>query len=92
MKIVDCNGKTKVWTIEGNNIRAIPVATGMTDGIHTQITKGLQEGQEIITEIKVMSAEPEMGSSTERSPFAPGPRNRGGNRGGNSSSNRGGGR
>ena len=76
MKIVDCNGKSKVWTIEGNNIRAIPVATGMTDGIHTQITKGLQEGQEIITEIKVMSEEPEMGASTERSPFAPGPRNR----------------
>ena len=77
MKIIDSNGKTKVWTIDGMNIRAIPVSTGMTDGIHTQITKGLQEGQEIITEIKVVENEemPQAGNN-ERSPFAPGPRNR----------------
>ena len=77
MKIIDCNGKAKVWTIDGMNIRAIPVNTGMTDGIHTQITKGLQEGQEIITEIKVVENEemPQAGNN-ERSPFAPGPRNR----------------
>lgn len=76
-KIVDCNGKNKVWVVEGNTVKAIPVSIGVTDGIHTQILKGLTQGQKIISELNVVSDEvaTEDSSSQESSPFAPGPHN-----------------
>lgn len=41
MKIVDGGGKSKVWVIEGNTIKSVPVNIGMTDGTHTQILSGV---------------------------------------------------
>lgn len=75
-KIVDCNGTSKVWTLEGDKLVAHAVKIGMTDGTHTQIISGVKEGQTIITELKVTTEggegmEPQEGG--ERSPFAPGP-------------------
>ena len=74
-KIIDCNGKNKVWTLEGNTLKAHAVKIGMTDGIHTEIISGIGEGTEIITELKVVTAddEAEATASGEKSPFAPGP-------------------
>lgn len=75
-KIVDSKGKTKVWTIEGNNIVAHDITVGISDGIHTHVTGGLKEGMEIVTGIQVKTEEEaEGGGQEERSPFAPGPRN-----------------
>lgn len=75
-KIVDCNGTSKVWTLEGDKLVAHAVKIGMTDGTHTQIISGVNEGQTIITELEVTTEggegmEPQEGG--ERSPFAPGP-------------------
>lgn len=75
-KIVDCNGTSKVWTLEGDKLVAHAVKIGMTDGTHTQIISGVKEGQTIITELEVTTEggegmEPQEGG--ERSPFAPGP-------------------
>lgn len=75
-KIVDCNGTSKVWTLEGDKLVAHAVKIGMTDGTHTQIISGVKEGQTIITELEVATEggegmEPQEGG--ERSPFAPGP-------------------
>ncbi len=53
MKIVDCKGKNKVWTLDGNTLTAHPVSIGQTDGMHTEIVKGLRAGQQIVTEIVV---------------------------------------
>ena len=53
MKIVDCNGKNKVWTLDGKTLTAHPVSIGQTDGMHTEIIKGLKAGQQIVTEIVV---------------------------------------
>ncbi len=50
-KIVDCNGKNKVWTLEGKNIVAHKVNIGKTDGTHTQIISGIAQGQTIITSV-----------------------------------------
>lgn len=78
-KIVDCNGTSKVWTLEGDKIVAHPVKIGMTDGTHTQIVSGIKQGQTIITELKVTTeGEESMASQegAERSPFAPGPPDR----------------
>lgn len=75
LKIVDCNGKNKVWTLDGKSIKAHAVQTGMTDGINTEILSGISKGTTIVTNVKEMAAEPEAAEGeTEQSPFAPGPK------------------
>ena len=59
MKIVDCKGKNKVWTLNGNTLTAHPVTIGQSDGINTEITKGLKQGDKIVTEIVVNILEEE---------------------------------
>ena len=59
MKIVDCKGKNKVWTLNGNTLTAHPVTIGQSDGINTEITKGLKQGDKIVTEIVVKVPEEE---------------------------------
>ena len=59
MKIVDCKGKNKVWTLNGNTLSAHPVTIGQSDGINTEITKGLKQGDKIVTEIVVNVPEEE---------------------------------
>ena len=59
MKIVDCKGKNKVWTLDGKVLTAHSVTTGQTDGINTEITKGVKLGQKIVTEIVVNANEEE---------------------------------
>lgn len=59
MKIVDCKGKNKVWTLNGNTLTAHPVTIGQSDGIDTEITKGLKQGDKIVTEIVVNVPEEE---------------------------------
>ena len=59
MKIVDSKGKNKVWTLNGNTLTAHPVTIGQTDGINTEITKGLKQGDKIVTEIVVNVPEEE---------------------------------
>lgn len=59
MKIVDCKGKNKVWTLNGNILTAHPVTIGQSDGINTEITKGLKQGDKIVTEIVVNVPEEE---------------------------------
>ena len=72
-KLQDCNGKDKLWTLEGNVVKAHPVKIGMTDGANTEIVAGMAKGTEVISEIVVVNEDmPEMGEG-ERSPFAPGP-------------------
>lgn len=77
-KIQDCSGNKKVWVREGNVIKAYAVQTGITNGTLTQIVSGVKEGVEVITEIKaaVPGEEEAAAEEQERSPFAPGPRNR----------------
>ena len=75
-KIQDCNGKNKVWTLEGNVLKAHAVQIGISDGSHTEIISGISNGVQVITELKEIM--PEGGdeaaqNETERSPFAPGP-------------------
>ena len=77
-KIQDCSGNKKVWVREGNVIKAYAVQTGITNGTLTQIVSGVKEGVEVITEIKatVPGEEEAAAEEQERSPFAPGPRNK----------------
>ncbi len=75
-KIVDCQGAHKVWVKEGNTLKAYAVQTGITNGTRTQIISGIKEGASVITELTSVSTDESAASQeSERSPFAPGPRN-----------------
>ena len=75
MKIVDCKGKNKVWTLNGNTLTAHPVTIGQTDGINTEITKGLKQGDKIVTEIVVnVPEEEETQEQSQGLISGPGPR------------------
>lgn len=52
-KIVDCKGKNKVWTLNGNTLTAHAVNIGSSDATHTQIIGGIKKGQSVVTEIVV---------------------------------------
>lgn len=74
-KIVDCKGKNKVWTKEGNTFRAHSVQIGMSDGIHTEILGGIAKGQAVVTDAKATAQDDQQAQQGESSPFAPkGPR------------------
>ena len=74
MKIQDSNGKNKVWTIEGNTLKANTVQIGMSDGINTEIISGIGEGVLVVTGIEeVAEAAGPAEQQQERSPFAAGP-------------------
>ena len=70
-KIVDCRGKNKVWTLEGNNIVAHAVNIGQTDGTHTQVLGGIAQGRKVVTAVEVKGPEDEKEQTT--SLFGPGP-------------------
>ncbi len=73
-KISDCNGKNKVWTVNGNTLTAHAVQIGMSDGTHTEILSGIKNGTEIISEINETMDEEPTEQQQEQSPFAPGPK------------------
>ena len=75
MKIVDCKGKNKVWTLNDKTLTAHPVTIGQTDGVHTEIIKGIKKGQKIVTEIIVNTPEEEEGAQQSQGLISgPGPR------------------
>ena len=85
--IKDVPGNKKLWTLEGNVFTAHKVETGITDGVHTEIKSGLEEGTKVVLDIIVGRPEGEMmppgsGDNEENSPFMPGPPGRNKNKGG----------
>lgn len=76
-KIVDCKGKNKVWTLDGKTLTAHPVSIGQTDGMHTEITKGLKAGQQIVTEIVVNTPEDDSEDQQQSQGLISGPGPRG---------------
>ena len=75
MKIVDCKGKNKVWTLSNKTLTAHPVTIGQTDGMHTEIIKGIKKGQKIVTEIIVNTPEEEEDAQQSQGLISgPGPR------------------
>lgn len=77
MKIVDCKGKNKVWNLDGKTLTAHPVSIGQTDGMHTEITKGLKAGQQIVTEIVVNTPDDDSDDQQQSQGLISGPGPRG---------------
>ena len=75
--VKDCEGEHKVWTREGDTFTAHPVSIGISNGIVTEITGGINEGTQIVSDAVISTgAEPAVAEGQgdgERSPFMPGP-------------------
>ena len=62
-----------VWIKNGSSISPKVVTTNNTSGDRTGISSGLTDGEEVVTGLTAETAK--KAATTERSPFAPGPRN-----------------
>ena len=75
--VKDCEGEHKVWTREGDTFTAHPVSIGISNGIVTEITGGINEGTQIVSDAVISTgaetAIAEGQGDGERSPFMPGP-------------------
>ena len=69
--INDCDSRWKVWTREGNVFTAHPVTIGLSDGINTEITGGLDSGTDVITEVRIIDNK--MPKADKGASFMPGP-------------------
>lgn len=77
VKIVDCKGKNKVWTLNGNTLTAHSVNIGQSDAMHTQIISGIKAGQSVVTEIVVDASEDEEDGQQQSQGLISGPGPRG---------------
>jgi len=62
-----------VWIVSGNTLKKRYVETGSSSGDRTEVESGVAEGETVAITVSA-EATPSKASSTERSPFAPGPR------------------
>ena len=72
-KIVDTDGKNKLWTREGNTLTAHKVNIGATDGIRTEILGGIKQGTQVVMSMTEIKA-PEGPQEEETNPFMPRPK------------------
>lgn len=73
--ISDIDARTKVWTKNGPELKAIAVVTGTTNGTLTQIVSGIDQGTKVITDV-VDGSPQEEEQQLNSNPFMPRPRNR----------------
>ena len=71
-KIEDVEGRYKLWTLEGNTLKAHEVKTGTTDGIRTEILSGIKPGTKVLLSMTELMEEEEPGEP-ESNPFMPHP-------------------
>lgn len=73
-KIVDSDGKNKLWTLEGNVLTAHDVSIGATDGVNTEIISGIKSGTQVVLSMSEVVEEEESESGEDAgSPFMPHP-------------------
>lgn len=71
--IDDCKASQKVWVRRGTTIKALPVTTGFTNGIETEVKGALKAGDEVITDA-IAAMEPQ--GEEPKNPFQPRPKER----------------
>ena len=65
----------KVWTKEGDVFKAHAVETGTTNGMITEIVKGLAEGAEVLVDFKIATQQADQQQGEQaNNPFMPKPR------------------
>ena len=83
--IEDCEGDHKLWTKEGSVFKAHKVEIGTSNGIMTEITGGIKEGTEILTDFNISGSNAEAEQQQAGNPFMPRPRNNNNNKSNNKS-------
>lgn len=73
-QIEDCEGEYKIWTKEGNIFKAHKVEIGITNGMLTEITSGINEGAEVLVDFKLSEGDAQEDQQPQN-PFMPRPRN-----------------
>lgn len=73
--IEDVQSETKVWQLDGNVFRALPVKTGLNGGTNVEITEGLNEGDKVIINFELGASQEveDDQTSSNNNPFMPGP-------------------
>lgn len=71
--IEDHEAPHKVWVRNGQVYKAIPVETGITNGMLTEIKSGVKPGDKVVTDVRAAAAEKE--EAQTQNPFMPGRRN-----------------
>lgn len=86
--ISDCEGDHKLWTKEGTVFKAHKVEIGTSNGMMTEITGGIKQGTEVLTDFDISGGASEQ-TQQGGNPFMPRPRNNNRNgQGGNGSQRR----
>lgn len=70
--IEPCEGRSHLWVREGNTLHAIPVQTGASNGVVTQIVSGISDGQEVVNGAQAGNGM-EANGPQNGNPFMPGP-------------------
>ena len=73
--IEDVEAPVKVWTKEGNVFKAHAVTVGTTNGMLTEITGGISEGTEVLTDFNLSSGDEGPTEQQAQNPFMPRPKN-----------------
>lgn len=71
--MTDCKGQSKVWTISGHELKAVPVSAGVTGGSYVEILSGLSAGERVVTGMAEEGAVPDSDEDGDSNPFMPGP-------------------
>lgn len=71
--IEDHEAAHKVWVRNGQVYKAIPVETGITNGMLTEIKSGVKPGDKVVTDVRAAATENE--EAQTQNPFMPGRRN-----------------
>ncbi|MCF0179980.1 MAG: efflux RND transporter periplasmic adaptor subunit [Bacteroidales bacterium] len=71
--IENCESRTKLWVKEGNVFKAIPVETGISNGVLTQIKGGISEGTVVINDANLGNQDVVQMPEQSSNPFMPGP-------------------
>lgn len=73
-KLIDCEGKNKVWIAEGNDLKALNIEVGITNGSVYEVLGGINEGETVVVSCEsAFSGFGQMGPQNSN-PFMPGPR------------------
>ena len=78
--IDDCEGEHKLWTKEGTVFKAYKVEIGTSNGIMTEITTGISEDTDVLTDFNFSGDTTEQQEQQASNPFMPRPRNNNNNK------------
>lgn len=72
-KVEDCSGNNKLWTLEGQTLKAHSVKTGTTDGSVTEILSGIKAGTKVVLSMTELVQNDTEEEQIESNPFMPHP-------------------